>query len=53
MFDLAGHQFEHVVVLLDLNQVAMIELAQQQVLRGVEDLFDPPGDELRAVVAEA
>ena len=53
MVDLAGHQFQHVVMLLDLNQVAMIEFAQQQVLRGVENFFDPPGDELRAVVAEA
>ncbi|MNF78027.1 hypothetical protein D3C84_601890 [compost metagenome] len=51
--DLAGHQFQHMEMLLDLNQVALIELAQQQVLRSVEDFFDPPGDELRAVVAEA
>ncbi|MNL61526.1 hypothetical protein D3C87_1854650 [compost metagenome] len=31
----------------------MVEFAQQQALRGVENLFDPPGDELRTVVAEA
>ncbi|MNF88838.1 hypothetical protein D3C84_713410 [compost metagenome] len=52
MFDLARHQLKHVVMLLDLDQVAQIELAQQQVLRGVENVFDALGDELRAVVAE-
>ena len=53
MIDLAGHQLQHVIMLLDLNQVAMIEVAQQQVLRGVDHLFDPSGNELRAVMAEA
>ena len=53
MPDLAGYQLQRVVVLLDLDQVALVEVAQQQVLRGVEDLLDPPGNELCAVVAEA
>ena len=53
MVDLPRHQLQHVVMLLDLNQVAVIELAQQQVLRGVDHLFNPLRDELRAVVAEA
>ncbi|MOA13883.1 hypothetical protein D3C78_1339510 [compost metagenome] len=53
VLDLARHQLQHVVVLLDLDQVAMIEPAQQQVLRGIEDFLDPLGNELRAVMAEA
>ncbi|MNO87197.1 hypothetical protein D3C76_786160 [compost metagenome] len=52
VLDLAGYQLQHVVMLLDLDQVAVIEFAQQQVLRDVEDVFDALGDELRAVVAE-
>ncbi|MNK91797.1 hypothetical protein D3C87_1119120 [compost metagenome] len=53
MVDLARHQFQHVIMLLHLNQVAMVQLAEQQVLRGVDDFFNATGNELRAVVAEA
>ena len=38
---------------LHLEQVAVIALTQQQVLRGVEDFFHALGNELRAVVTEA
>ena len=53
MPDLPRQQFEDVVVLLHLDQVAVVELTEQQVLRGLEQLLHPAGDELRAVVAEA
>lgn len=51
--DLSGHQFQHVIVLLHLNQVAVIQFAEQQVLRGVDDFFHASGDELGTVMAEA
>ncbi|MOA68220.1 hypothetical protein D3C78_1957400 [compost metagenome] len=53
MLHLAGHQFQYVVMLLDLDQVTVIELAQQQILCVLENFFHALRDELRAVVAEA
>ena len=53
MGGLARYQFHDVIMLLHLEQVAMIALAEQQMLRGVEYLFHPLGNELCPVVAEA
>ena len=50
---LAGHQFHHMVVLLHLQQIAMVGLTQQQVLRGIEDFLNTLRDKLRTVVTEA
>ncbi len=53
MGGLAWAQLHHVIVLLHLQEVAVIGPTQQQALRRVEDFFHALGNELRTVVTEA